>query len=111
MPKYIDADAFINKIRRYTPSIYDSLMRQKGFSLEEIEGAVYAEPAADVAEVRHGRWILGDRFTYDGHGEMVRHPGGITCSQCRYTFAEKYLWSRSYCPHCGTKMAREEDDA
>jgi hypothetical protein len=63
--------------------------------------------AADVEPVRHGRWIPGDRFEYDGHGETVRHPGGITCSKCRYSFAEKYLWSRSYCPHCGAKMDAE----
>lgn len=63
--------------------------------------------AADVEPVRHGWWIPGDHFEYDGHGETVRHPGGITCSQCRYNFAEKYLWSRSYCPHCGAKMDAE----
>ena len=71
--------------------------------------------AADVEPVRHGWWIPGDHFEYDGHGETVRHPGGITCSQCRYNFAEKYLWSRSYCPHCGAKMdaepPKEADDA
>ena len=71
-------------------------------------------PAVDVEPVWHGWWIPGDRFEYDGHGETVRHPGGITCSRCRYSFAEKHLWSRSYCPHCGAKMdaepPKEEDD-
>ena len=107
MAKYIDADAFMNKMRRYTPSIYDSMMRQKGFSLEEIEGAVDAEPAADVAEVRHGRWIdkMLDKFRkYE-----------CVCSECGARFVGDYdqycePFEFDYCPRCGAKMDGEGDD-
>ncbi len=108
MPKYIDVGAI---------NWYDDLF-MKGVNnsgvwvrYKDVESLIRNAPAADVEPVRHGRWIPGDRFEYDGHGETVRHPGGITCSQCRYSFAEKYLWSRSYCPHCGAKMGEEEEDA
>lgn len=106
MPKYIDADALLAQMkdRRF-------YVGRRSDPVCIIEDA----PAADVEPVRHGWWIPGDRFVYDGHGETVRHPGGITCSQCRYSFAEKYLWSRSYCPHCGAKILPEppkgEDNA
>lgn len=73
-------------------------------------------PAADVEPKRKtGYWEDGNVYQYDGHGETVRHPGGITCSRCRYSFEARYLWSREYCPHCGAKMLpeppKEEDNA
>ena len=123
MSKYIDADEFVKKNREW---YCEQCQRRKGMKrgklqfVYEIGGApcracdvddmisdIEDFPAADVEPRRHGWWIPGDRFVYDGHGETVRHPGGITCSQCRYSFAEKYLWSRSYCPHCGAKMDAE----
>ena len=51
-------------------------------------------PAADVAEVRHGRWIASrDEF--------------CTCSICKYPV---YVgWNQTnYCPHCGALMDKEE---
>ncbi len=67
-------------------------------------------PAADVEPKRKkGQWIPGDYVEYDGHGECVTYPGeGITCSLCRYSFRKKYLWSRDYCPHCGSVMLPEQ---
>ena len=67
-------------------------------------------PAADVEPKRNkGQWVPGDYVEYDGHGECVTYPGeGITCSLCRYSFRKKYLWSRDYCPHCGSVMLPEQ---
>ena len=51
-------------------------------------------PAADVAPVRHGRWIASrDEF--------------CTCSICKYPV---YVgWNQTnYCPHCGALMDKEE---
>lgn len=120
MPKYIDADAFKSRMSRYTPSIYDSMMRQKGFSLEEIEGAVDAEPAADVEPVRHGHWVykMRERIRYENvtgtdplgetHTVTVKtHVRGPVpyCSLCDALAADSFL---DYCPRCGAKMDGEE---
>lgn len=53
-------------------------------------------PAADVAEVKHGRWthIVG----YDPRDAWAE------CSRCRTTV--KYPGTK-YCPHCGAKMDEE----
>ena len=89
--------------------------RTTGESCEDVK-RIKAIPAADVEPKRKtGYWISGDHFECDEHGEMVRHPGGITCSRCRVVFAARYLWSRYYCPHCGLQMLPkppkgEEDD-
>ena len=50
--------------------------------------------AADVAPVRHGRWIAS-------------HDEFCACSICKYPV---YVgWNKTnYCPNCGAKMAKEE---
>ena len=53
---------------------------------------VDAIPAADVAPVRHGRWI------YD---KKAQRP---YCSVCKGYFYGATNSPMSYCPNCGTKM-------
>lgn len=63
-------------------------------SCEKFEAAILKIPAADVATVRHGRWIASrDEF--------------CACSICKYPV---YVgWNQTnYCPHCGAKMDKEE---
>ena len=59
--------------------------------------AIRELPAADVAEVRHGRWI-------DAYPDIEPNPMfmyGI-CSECGFEQGiSKYL---NYCPNCGAKM-------
>ena len=50
-------------------------------------------PAADVAPVRHGRWINENFYTH--------------CSACgKMAIYDKYgqEFESDYCPHCGAKM-------
>lgn len=60
--------------------------------------AVKAIPAADVVEVRHGRW---ERI-YD------KSAGGprLRCSLCH----SRSLYQFYYCPDCGAKMDGGQDD-
>ena len=53
---------------------------------------VASAPAADVAPVRHGRWI------YD---KKAQRP---YCSVCKGYFYGATNSPMSYCPNCGTKM-------
>lgn len=65
--------------------------------LERIELLI---PAADVAEVRHGRW---EKFvTASGIISRVR------CSVCTGTQSPKFE-SMPYCPTCGARMDKEAD--
>lgn len=53
-------------------------------------------PAADVAEVRHGRWI------------REKWPSGthkIKCSECREWNGKQ----SNYCPNCGARMDKEDE--
>ena len=57
-------------------------------------------PAADVAEVRHGRW---EKFvTASGIISRVR------CSVCAGTQSLKFE-NMPYCPTCGARMGKEDE--
>ena len=51
-------------------------------------------PAADVAEVRHGRWLCVDADT-----EQF-----FLCNRCN----KKEYWESNYCPNCGAEMDKED---
>lgn len=50
-------------------------------------------PAADVAPVRHGRWVAS-------HDEFCQ------CSLCKYPVYAAWN-TTNYCPNCGAKMDKE----
>lgn len=53
-------------------------------------------PAADVAEVRHGRWYLDN--------------GCAFCSECKNSFNPKIKSQALFCPRCGAKMQEGMDE-
>ena len=61
-----------------------------GASAAAIYELIRDAPAADVATVRHGRWIAS-------------HDEFCSCSICKYPV---YVgWNQTnYCPNCGAKM-------
>ena len=80
----------------------EALMKlmQDGCSAKNLQ-SISDMPAADVAPVRHGRWI-------DAYPDIEPNPMfmyGI-CSECGFEQAiSKYL---KYCPDCGAKMDEKE---
>lgn len=61
--------------------------------------AIGSLPAADVASVRHGRWIPSD-YT----GDCC-----YTCSECGFERDAYLLDVGNYCPACGARMSGKED--
>ena len=64
--------------------------------MEDIESgfaAMYEIPTADVAEVRHGRWLCVDT-------DIEQF---FLCNRCK----KKEYWESKYCPNCGAKMDEE----
>ena len=54
----------------------------------QIKSILFGLKAADVVEVRHGRWLLGGR-----------------CSEC---LANPLTTHKNYCPNCGARMDKED---
>ena len=70
---------------------------------EKFEAAILKIPVADVAPVRHGRWIEPSRLYYGAKQ--------YECSLCysdifwnKHSITEKY----PHCPNCGATMDLEE---
>lgn len=76
-----------------------------GFSRDRVKEILGSLLAADVAEVRHGRWIEYPRAHY------------FKCSGCKYTVPyRKAIFVNgnreyNYCPHCGALMKEDEHEA
>ena len=86
---------------------------ERGFALDVVKrtsgdyAAAFAEiahaPAADVAEVRHGRWIEDER-TYPGPG--LKNNLCSVCGEIAGSWKEGLEPGRkwAYCPNCGALM-------
>ena len=71
-----------------------------GHDAIEVLGMIYEMPTADVAPVRHGRWVLDEK----------RYV--VYCSECSepvsyYPNIKDVRDENPYCPHCGAKMDLE----
>ena len=67
-------------------------------------------PAADVAEVRHGRWTFGKDLP-DSFGSINKNKYHLYCSECRNQAFNKstdndcdFDMDTPFCPWCGAKM-------
>ena len=94
MDEYIKKEAAIRALLNDSPE-------QVGYSREDAADCIRYMDAADVAPVRHGRWI-----------QCKYADKSAKCSECggyytRFTVNERYP---KYCPHCGAKMDGNADD-
>ena len=118
MAEYIDRDAALREIERREAR----MVGDKRVSVDAMKSFIKNRPAADVAPVRHGRWIL------EAHDERVNYRWNVTaeCSEC--CDEQKEIWAgffpnvppciardvamisaesvklSNYCPNCGAKM-------
>ena len=92
MAEYIEREAAIKAIYE---SDHFSVRECFGWRAREIEEELRAVPAADVAPVRHGRWM---------HEET---EGGFhiwRCSRCGRGINHNPEGTDLYCYHCGARM-------
>jgi ribosomal protein L37AE/L43A len=95
MAEYITKKAAINTVENVPIELFQS-------EWEEIEEAINAAPAADVAPVVHGRWER------DADGDWY-------CTNCDEVVAicesgRERTYRKPYCPNCGAKMDRGADN-
>lgn len=81
MPEYIDREA-----------VFHAMMME----IRPPFAVVRDFPAADVAPVVHGEWVL----------DAKNHA---YCSQCLYGRNIETQIGWNYCPNCGSKMILEDD--
>ena len=84
MPRYIDADLILPEME----SKFD--MQELYLPVHFQELIVDEIPTADVAPVRHGRWIINSDGYYPQCSECMSEPRGREMTK--------------YCGECGAKM-------
>ena len=84
--------------------------KDKAFGHDAIEilAGIHFMLAADVAEVRHGRWIEDER-TYPGPG--LKNNLCSACGEVAGAWKEGLEPGRkwAYCPNCGARMGKEDE--
>ena len=100
--EYVEREVISEGIRKYYYKNPPNSSYQEGFDhgLDKAQRVILDAPAADVVEVRHGRWV------------SVQHKLARVCSVCNrdepYKFADVDADVYNYCPHCGAIMDKEE---
>ena len=131
MAEYIEREVINEEIRKYYYKNPPNFSYGEGFDrgLDRAQRAILDAPSADVAPVRHGRWIL------EAHDERVNYRWNVTaeCSEC--CDEQKEIWAgffpnvpppiargaamvsaesvklSNYCPNCGAKMDRGDGNS
>ena len=99
MAEYIEREALMRRIKEIHCAECDSYhgVRCRACWVDDTLDYIDSEPAADVAPVRHGRWIMHD------------DEFGLTC-ECSVCHIET-MGDGNYCPNCGAKMDGGAEDA
>ena len=77
-------------LKEYEHGIYDTT---------DLAEMLYYMPAADVQEVRRGRWI-----------DIEHAPNGLLYATCSVCGKRQTVEFTSYCPNCGADMRGKENE-
>ena len=97
MDEYIKRESFMKRFcERCNEEMSESPCEPSDCFAREV---IKTFPAADVAPVRHGRWIEPSRLYYGAK----QYECSLCCSD---TFWKKHSITEKYphCPNCGAKM-------
>ena len=103
MKEYIEREAALEILKRNPIGTW----RRATIYSDEIKSAMLeigSLPAADVAEVRHGRWV--DKTNISRSAVEQR----VDCSVCGQIFWSSTVLSFNYCPNCGALMKENEHE-
>lgn len=100
MVEYIERNALIAEFKRLT--LGENSLVERLFA-DGVYAVIETFPAADVVEVRHGRWIEDER-TYPGPG--LKNNLCSACGEVAGAWKEGLEPGRkwAYCPNCGALM-------
>lgn len=98
MRKYIDAEAFFKVINTlpYKDTSYPDASAYNG-AISDVADMLTHFPAADVVEVRHGRWI-----------DVEPAPHNLFYATCSVCGDRQTIEVANYCPMCGASMDEVE---
>ena len=106
MSRYIDADKLYELIRTndYRLATINGSIDYGMFTIG-IKQAIDEIPTADVAEVRHGKWLTWEE-QFPDRKPTKKNNLGVFCNNC-HSHADNMT---DYCPYCGAKMDGDTND-
>lgn len=110
MKEYIERTVAVKKFENYRRDCEEENDERAAQIFEDCISELVAISAADVAEVRHGRWNPEIHHTYipveyDQNGDPILHEyTSFRCSLC----GREEPKEEPYC-HCGARMGKEAD--
>ena len=110
MKEYIERAVAVKKFENYRRDCEEENDERAAQIFEDCISELMAIPAADVAEVRHGRWNPEIHHTYipveyDQNGDPILHEYiSYRCSLC----SREETKEEPYC-HCGARMDKEDE--
>lgn len=104
MKEYIERAVAVKKFENYRRDCEEENDERAAQIFEDCISELMAISAADVAEVRHGRWV---------HPHWHNDVSAANCSECgseaqhrEYRGVQKYY---KVCPSCGARMEKEDE--
>ena len=113
MNEYIEKAAvheLVKRIPKYEMFNYDRTTALLGIDPDDVDFWVDKIPAADVVEVRHGRWVDENKNPVPWDECDSKCPShSAYCSECGewLTASDEYPVIGLYCPNCGALMDKE----
>ena len=110
MKEYIERAVAVKKFENYRRDCEEENDERAAQIFEDCVSELMAISAADVAEVRHGRWNPEIHHTYipveyDQNGDPILHEyTSFRCSLC----GREEPKEEPYC-HCGARMDKEDE--
>ena len=101
MKEYIEKDKPFSMLKNYLTKPNGQYTAQEVVYL--VDDLISDIPAADVVEVRHGRWTEYHAKCDGGYGQIYYQHTDCSC----FLYEAPY----NYCPNCGAKMDGGTDDA
>ena len=105
MKEYIERAAAIKKFEKYRRDCEEAGDERAAQIFDDCVSELIDIPAADVVEVRHGRWL-----EYDGADKGFHY-----CSECKgqaFNYedgGEAIEVLCDWCPNCGARLDKEDE--
>lgn len=102
MAEYIEKDALVRMLRAKAEM---GRLSEYSVCFDNVAKMIELLPAADVEEVKHGKWIWKQLDNFRKYED--------TCSNCGWIGIENYDSYNdpsdfNYCPNCGARMDLED---
>ena len=101
MVEYIERNALIAEFKRLT--LGENSLVERLFA-DGVYAVIETFPAADVAEVRNGRWIPEACESVSKRNRLIEYRV-YSCSICGRSNGRV---KKKYCPNCGARMGKED---